>query len=95
MPSQGWPTGMAHFFAPRNGSLGEGGALAAVVRGIPETPHRTRDSTDFPRALRKSEARLPLARAATAWRTGGVLVVGATPPFWPLMRHRGGVNGPR
>ena len=89
---------MGHFFDRHNAFLREGGALTVVVRGIPETPQQTRDSTDFPRPLRKSEARLylavPLPRAAAWWRTGGVLVVGATPSFSALVRHRAGVNGP-
>jgi len=52
---------MAHFFDHHNASLTEGGALAVVVEDSPETPHQTRDNTDFPRPLRKSEARLRLA----------------------------------
>ena len=35
--------------------------LAVVVGDFPETPHQTRDNTDFPQPLRKSEARLCLA----------------------------------
>jgi len=35
-------------------------------------------------------SRVPLSRAAVARRTGGVLVVGATPGFSPLMRHERG-----
>ena len=35
--------------------------LAVVVGDFPETPHQTRDNTDFPHPLRISEARLRLA----------------------------------
>ena len=46
-----------------------------MVGDFPETLHQTRDNTDFPRPLRKSEARLRLAcppsLGATARRTGG------------------------
>ena len=35
-------------------------------------------------------SRVPVPRAAAARRTGGVLVVGATPGFSPLMRHERG-----
>jgi len=56
--------------------LSEGGPLAVVVDSFPETPHQTRDNTDFPHPLRKSEARLRLAGppvpGATARRTRGV-----------------------
>ena len=76
---------MGHFFDRHNASLTEGGALAVVVGDFPETPHQTRDSTDFPRALRKSEARLRLAcpppsrRSGVAhWRGAGG---GSDPPF--------------
>ena len=41
--------------------------LAVVVEDFPETPHQTRDNTDFPRPLRKGEARL---RLACPWREG-------------------------
>ena len=61
---------MAHFFDRHDVFLREGGALAVVVRGIPETPHWTRDITDFPRPLRKSEARLRLACPPPAGRGG-------------------------
>ena len=43
-----------------------------MVGDFPETPHRTRDNTDSPRRLRKSEARLRFAcscgKAAKAMR---------------------------
>ena len=35
-------------------------------------------------------SRVSLPRAAAAWRRGAVLVVGATPIFWPPMRHERG-----
>ena len=74
MPPQRWPIyarGVGHFFDRNDASLREGGVLAVMVRVIPETPHWTRDITDFPRALRKSEARLRLACPPPA-RRGGV-----------------------
>ena len=49
---------MGHFSGTHNVTLSEGRALAVVVWDVPETPHQTRDNTDFPRSLRKSEARL-------------------------------------
>ena len=56
--------------ATHNASLSEGGAFAVVVADFPETPHRTRDNTDFPRQMRKSEAKLRLACAPPARRNG-------------------------
>ena len=86
-----------HVFRNHNASLSEGGALPVVVQGFSETPHGTRGATDFPHPMRQSVARLPLACApspgATARRTRGVLVEGATPLFWALVRHRGGRAG--
>ena len=80
--------------ATHNASLSEGKALAVVVWDFRETPHRRRDNTDFPRQMRKSEARLHLAcppsPGATARRTGAMLVVRATPQILPLVRHGGG-----
>jgi len=89
-----------HEFHNHNAFLSEGGALPVVVGDFPETAQQTRDNTDFPRPLRKSEARLRLARppspGATARRTRGVLVVRATHFFgagapsgrgkWPTLR---------
>ena len=89
---------MVHFSGNHNASLSEGAPLAVVVRDFPETPHGTRDNTDFrvpcEKAMRGFASRVPLPPGATARRTRGVLVEGATPPFSPLVRHRGGVNGP-
>ena len=61
-----------------------GGARAVVVLDFPETPHQTRDNTDFPRPLRKSEARLRLACPPLAWRNGA-----------PHERGAGGESDPR
>ena len=61
---------MAHFSGTHNAFLSEGGALAFVVMEVPETPHQTRDDTDFPRRLRKGEARLRLACPPLARRNG-------------------------
>ena len=41
-----------------------------MVRDFPETPHQTWDNRNFPRPLRKSEARLRLACPPLAWRNG-------------------------
>ena len=62
-------------------------------------PRIRRGTTRIPRvgwgkAKRGCASRVPLPPGATARRTGGVLVVRATPPFWALVRHRGGVGGP-
>ena len=84
---------MAHFFDRHNASLREGGVLAVVVRGIPETPHRTRDSTDFPRALRKSEARLHLACPPPARRGGLAQGRGAGGGSDPLVFAAGAPRG--
>ena len=44
--------------------------LAVVVGDFHETPHQTGDNTDFPRPLRKSDARLRLACPPLARRNG-------------------------
>ena len=71
-----------HVLDSRNASLSEGRALAVVDGDVYETPHQTRDNTDFPPLMRQGEARLCLAgppsRGAVARRTRGVLVEGAT-----------------
>ena len=41
-------------------------------------------------AMRGCASRVPLPPGAAARRTRGVLVEGATPFFWPLVRHREG-----
>ncbi|MCY3759249.1 MAG: hypothetical protein OXG96_16145, partial [Acidobacteria bacterium] len=63
-------TRAGHEFNDHNASLSEGGALAVVVEGFSETRHWKRDNTDFPRPLRKSEARLCLACPLLAPRGG-------------------------
>ena len=64
-----------------------GRAVAVVVRDFPETPHQTRNNTDFPRPLRKGEARLRLACPPLARRNGAPHERGAggesDPPFFP------------
>ncbi len=64
-----------------------GRSLAVVVRDFPETPHQTRNNTDFPRPLRKGEARLRLACPPLARRNGAPHERGAggesDPPFFP------------
>ena len=54
-------TRAGHEFNDHNASLSEGGVLAVVVESFSETPHRKRDNTDFPPALRQAEAMLRLA----------------------------------
>ena len=84
-----------HDFHTHNAFLSEGVVLAVVVEDFPETPRQTRDNKDFPCLMRQSEARLRLARppspGAAARRTRGEKVVRATPGFWTLVRHRGGL----
>ena len=79
---------MARFFDHHNTFLSEGGALAVVVRGIPETPHWTRDDTDFPRPLRKSEARLRLACPPPVRRDGAPHERGAGGESDPVLLGR-------
>ena len=50
-----------HYSDIHNASLSEGGALAVVVWDFPETPHGTRNHTDFPHPMRQSNARLRLS----------------------------------
>ena len=69
--------------ATRNASLSEGRALAVVVGDVHETPHRTRDNTDFPPPLRTRKARLRLACPALARRNGA-----------PHGRNAGGESDP-
>ena len=89
-------TGMAHTLDNHNDSFSEGGALAAVVSVLPGKPYWKRVGTDSPGLMRPSEASLRLAHppspGAAARRARGVLVVGATPIFWPLMRHGAGAG---
>ena len=69
-----------------------------MVGDFPRTPHWTRNDTDFPRPLRKSDASLRLACSlppgAAARRTGGLLVVRA-PPFLAAGAARGRAKGDR
>ena len=68
-----------------------------MVRDFPEMPHQTRDNTDFPRRLRKSEARLRLACPLLARRNGAPHERGAggesDPPFFAASAARGRVTG--
>ena len=77
---------MAHAFNHYNASLSEGVAPAVVVWDFPETPHRTRDNTDFPLPLQISEARLRLACPPLARRGGAPHETGdgggSDPPFF-------------
>ena len=74
--SQRWPTynkgghlGGPLFGHPQRDSL-RGHSFTVVVPGMPETPHQTRDDTDFPCRLWKSEAKLRLACPPHARRNG-------------------------
>lgn len=64
-------TRAGHDFNYDNASLSEGGVLAVVVEGFSETPHWKRGTTDFPRMMRPTEAKLRLACPPPA-RRGGV-----------------------
>ena len=70
-----------------------------MVLDFPETPHLTRDDTDSPRPLRKSEARLRLACPPLARRNGTPHERGAggesDPPFLAAGAARGRVKGDR
>ena len=66
-----------HDFDTHNAFLSQGGALAVVVEDFHETPHRTRDNTEFPRPLRTREARLHLACLPLARRNGAPYERGA------------------
>ena len=76
-----------------NASLSQDRALAVVVRDFPETPHQTRDNTDSPRRLRKSEARLRLACRPLVRRNGAPHERGvggeSDPPFFAAGAARG------
>ncbi len=71
--------------------------LAVVVGDFPKrrigsgTTRISRVRCD--KAKRGWASRVPPSHGATARRTGGVTVVRATPPFWPLVRHGGGQRG--
>ena len=67
--------------------------LAVVVGVFPETLHQTRDNTDFPRPLRKSEARLRLACPPLAWRNGAPHERGAGGESDPTLFAAGAPRG--
>ena len=60
---------------------------------FPETPHQTRDNRNFPRPLRKSEARLRLACPPLAWRNGAPHERGAGGESDPLFLAAGAARG--
>ena len=60
-PTGGWRSNMAAILLRTTPFSQRANPLAVVVGVFPETLHQTRDNTDFPRPLRKSEARLRLA----------------------------------
>ena len=84
---KGGVTSKGDMLLTSNAFLSEGGALAIVVWDFPETPHWTRDKTDFPRPLRKSEARLRLACPPLARRAGAPHEQGAGGESDPLFRR--------
>ena len=94
----GEPTWMAHFSGTHSAFLSEGGPSPLWSETFPK--RRIRHGTTricrvrCGRAKRGCASRVPPSHGATARRTGGVLVVRATPPFLALMRHRRGVDGP-
>ena len=59
-----------HDFHTHNAFLSEDGVLASVVEAFRQTPRQTRDNKDFPRLMRKGEARLHVAGPSLA-RCGG------------------------
>ena len=73
-----------HDFDTLNAFLSEGKALAVVVGVFHETPHQAGDNTDFPRPLRKCEARLRPACPSLTRRNGA-----------PHERGAGGESDPR
>ena len=92
----GWLTRVAHqvahAFDHPNAYLPEGEVLAVVVQVVPGNPHWKRVGTDSPSPLRQSVVRH--RRRASPPRTArrgaaqeGEEVEGATPVFWPLVRH--------
>ena len=85
---------MAHLSGTHSAFLSEGEALPVVVPDFHETPHQTRDNTDFPRRLRKGEARLRLACPPLARRNGAPHERGAggesDPPFFGADAPPGG-----
>ena len=90
--SVGLATWTGHDFDNHNASLSEGGALAVGVRDFSETPHGTRDNTDFPRPMRKSDARLRLACPPLARRAGAPHERGAGGGSDPPTGRGDGVN---
>ena len=99
LSDQGWLIQVVHAFDNPNTALSEGEALPAVVQSLPGNPRWKRVSKDSPRPLRQNERgcapRVPSSPGASVRRTRGVLVEGATPPFWTLVRHRRALTGAR
>ena len=100
----GWRTGVAHVvaydFDNYKSALSQGEALAVVVQVVSGNPYWTRVGTDSPESYGVKPRAAPASRVhppRTARRGAtreGEEVEGATPPFWPLVRRRGGVSGP-
>ena len=71
--------------------LSEGEALAAVVWALPENPHGTGVSRVLNNKGKRGCARRgPLSPGGVRAAREGEKVEGATPLFWPLVRHREG-----
>ena len=99
LTKEGWRTEVAHVVARPlnhpNAPLSEGKALPAVVQVVPGNPYWKRVGTDSPSPPGQSPVRRrPCASPPRTARRGatreGEEVEGATPPFWPLVRHGGG-----
>ena len=90
---------VAHDFGNYKSALSEGEALPLVVQVVPGNPQRTRVGTDYPSPMGQSPVRWRhrLSAPRTERRGAaqeGEMVVRATPPFLPLVRHRRRVRGP-
>ena len=76
------------------------GPLSVVVGQFSETPYQTRDTTEQPRLMRLSEARLRLACPPSGPPNGvahrrGCWWCERPPPFLALVRHGRGLGGAR
>ena len=90
-------TWMVHTLDNHNASLSEGVPPRRCGWGLSRNASSDAGQHGFPAsdATKRSEAApraSPPSPGAAARRTVGVLVVGATPLFWPLMRHGAGAG---
>ena len=90
----GSDTWVGHDFNYHNASLSEGDPPPLWSRAYAKRRTGCGTARISPlccgKAKRGCASRVPTSPGTAAWRTGGVLVVGATPIFWPLMRHERG-----